>query len=281
MRPSIDQPRKIIKKKGGHGGHHGGAWKVAYADFVTAMMALFIVLWIVGQSKSVKDAVAAYFKDPTVFQSGAASVLKGGAGIGAPMNTRESDKSGEEGRGTVRDADRDALEATATALRELIHKQADLAILEDKIKIELADEGLRIQLLETKQGVFFDVGSAHVQPAAQEILGLIAREVGRLPNHVILEGHTDSRPYVGLPSYTNWELSADRANAARRILDNRGLRPDQVSSVVGYADRRLDNKADPLDAANRRISIIVQFLKADAPMPAQRSIPRPAAPATR
>ena len=267
----MEPPRKIIKKKGGHGGHHGGAWKVAYADFVTAMMALFIVLWIVGQSKSVKDSVAAYFKDPTVFKAGAASVLKGGAGMTAPVPPPPGTDTG----GRSRDADRNALEATATVLREQIHQQAHLARLEDKVKIELADEGLRIELVETTQGIFFDVGSARIKPATQEILGLIGREVGKLPNNVALEGHTDSRPYVGPPSYTNWELSADRANAARRILDNGGLRPDQVATVVGYADRRLANPSNALDAANRRISIVVRFQKtADAARPISPPIGR-------
>lgn len=259
----MEAPRKIVKKKRKHGGHHGGAWKVAYADFVTAMMALFIVLWIVGQSKSVKDAVAAYFKDPTVFQSGAASILKGGAGpdprtAPAPASPPTTPEVSQ------RDPDRVALEATAATLRERIHGQVHLATLEDKIKIAIVDEGLRIELVETSQGVFFDVGSARIKPGTQEILGLVGGEVGKLPNPVMLEGHTDSRPYVGPPSYTNWELSADRANAARRILDNSGLRPDQVASVIGYADRRLANRANPLDAANRRISIIVRFQKAPA-----------------
>jgi chemotaxis protein MotB len=266
MRDSVDPPRKIVKKKARHGGHHGGAWKVAYADFVTAMMALFIVLWIVGQSKAVKDAVAAYFTDPSAFSAGAASVLKGGAGVGAPVSpvapkAPVAAPSGDVRNAKLHDSDREALEATATALREQIHHEGHLAGLEDKIKIELVDEGLRIQLVETNQGIFFDVGSAKIKPATHEILGIIGREVGKLPNDVGLEGHTDSRPYVGLPSYTNWELSADRANAARRILDASGLRPDQVASVVGYADRHLANRADPLDAANRRISIIVRFQK--------------------
>ena len=255
MHTPVEAPRKIVKKKRKHGGHHGGAWKVAYADFVTAMMALFIVLWIVGQSKSVKDAVAAYFKDPTVFQSGAASVLQGGAGL----DTRTPPAPTSAPAATQADADRMALEATATALREQIHGHVHLARLEDKVKIEIANEGLQIELVETSHGVFFDVGSARIKPGTQEILALVAREVGRLPNQVILEGHTDSRPYVGPPNYTNWELSADRANAARRILDNNGLRPDQVATVVGYADRRLANPSDPLDAANRRISIVVRF----------------------
>ncbi len=174
-----------------------------------------------------------------------------------------------------RRADRAALEATAAALREQIHHQTDLAKLEDRIKIELVDDGLRIQLVETTQGIFFDVGSARVKPATQALLAIIAKEVGRLPNAVVLEGHTDSRPYGGAPSYTNWELSADRANAARRILEAEGLRQHQVARVVGYADRQLANPSDPLDASNRRVSIIVQFQKrpADGREPG-RAVPR-------
>jgi chemotaxis protein MotB len=261
MDPSIEAPRKIIRKTRGHGGHHGGAWKVAYADFVTAMMALFIVLWIVGQSKSTREAVAAYFKDPSGIQRGSPSVLPGaGGGAMAVGPQAPPPPTGEERR-----AERATLEATASSLREQIHRQEDLVKLEDKIKIELTEDGLRIQLVETGPGVFFDVGSAKVKPATRDILAIIALEVGRLPNQVVLEGHTDTRPYAGGPHYTNWELSADRANAARQILDSSGLGPRQVASVVGYADRRLANPKDPLDAANRRISIIVRFQKEAAP----------------
>jgi chemotaxis protein MotB len=281
MRDSGEAPRKIIKKKAAHGGHHGGAWKVAYADFVTAMMALFIVLWIVGQSKAVKDAVAAYFKDPTAFQTGAATVLKGGSGVGAPMAPpAPPPPPPPDAEARVRETDRLALEATATALRQQIHRAANLVKLEDKVTIELLDEGLRIQLVETSQGVFFDVGSARVKPATQEVLGLIGREVGKLPNEVALEGHTDSRPYVGPPSYTNWELSTDRANAARRILEAQGLRSGQVASVLGYADRQLANRADPLDSANRRITIIVRFQKEKGGAKTTR-VPTPPAPMLR
>jgi chemotaxis protein MotB len=259
MRSPSETPRKVIRKKDRHCAHHGGAWKVAYADFVTAMMALFIVLWIVGQSKSVKDAVAGYFKNPTGFHRGAPSILQGGAGPGAPLSPPGAVPPGSMNSEIKEQAERTLLETTAASLREKIHHETHLAILEDKIKIELVEEGLRIQLVETNQGVFFDVGSATVKPATREILGMIAQEVGRLPNDVLVEGHTDSRPYAGLPNYTNWELSADRANAARRILDGSGLRPQQTAQVVGYADRHLANVADPLDASNRRISIIVRF----------------------
>ena len=277
MTDPMEAPRRIIKKKVGHKGHHGGAWKVAYADFVTALMALFIVLWIVGQGKPVREAVAAYFKDPTVFK-GSAGALKGGAGsagaIAISPGVPPPPPSGPEGAtGTSPRTDRAALEATAALLREQVHRDARLVSLEDKIKIELTEEGLRIQLLETTQGVFFDVGSAQVKPATKGILGMIAQEVGKLPNDVVLEGHTDSRPYVGLPSYSNWELSADRANAARRILDTSGLRADQVASVVGYADRRLANQADSLDGSNRRISITVRFQKPAIIAPGSRIQP--------
>ncbi len=260
MPPSVQAPRKIVRKARQHGGHHGGAWKVAYADFVTAMMALFIVLWIVGQSKTVKDAVAAYFKDPSGFQKGAASVLKGGSGAGGsvaptpPPQPRPEEQPPQDSW-----ADRTKLEAMATSLREKIHEKVHLASLEDRIKIELAEDGLRIQLLEPAQGIFFDVGSATVKPATREILAIIGQEVGKLSNDVAVEGHTDSRPYSGAPTYSNWELSADRANAARRTLEAAGIRNNQVARVVGYADRRLANMADPLDASNRRISIIVRL----------------------
>lgn len=251
-----EEQRRVVKKIVRHGGgHHGGAWKVAYADFVTAMMALFIVLWIVGQSKGVKEAVAAYFKDPTVFQQGSAGILKGGGSSPAPAQPRPAPPAPPPSSG---EGDRASLEAAAKSLQEQIHRQTHLAKLEDKIAIEITEEGLRIQLIETAQGIFFDVGSARIKPATQEILGLVATEISRMPNDVVIEGHTDSRPYSGQPSYSNWELSADRANAARRILTGSGLRPEQIASVVGYADRRLAIRADPLDAANRRISVTVR-----------------------
>jgi len=259
MQSPTESPRKVVKKARRHEGHHGGAWKVAYADFVTAMMALFIVLWIVGQSQAVKEAVAAYFKDPAGFQKGAPSILKGSAGPGGTLAPAPPRQQAGADASELEKREREILEATAASLREKIHHQVHLASLEDKIKIEVIEEGLRIQLVETGQGLFFDVGSAAVKPATREILGIIGQEVGQLPNEVAVEGHTDSRPYAGAPNYSNWELSADRANAARRILETSGIRPAQIAQVVGYADRHLANQADRYDASNRRISIIVRF----------------------
>jgi chemotaxis protein MotB len=253
-----ESPRRIVKKKKHHEGHHGGAWKVAYADFVTAMMALFIVLWIVGQSKAVKDAVAAHFKDPTAIHKGSTSVLQGGAGPGGSIAPVPPISSPEARSTPEAKAERTMLEGAAAALQQKIHHEARFASLEKWIRIEVVDDGLRIHLVEAPQGAFFDVGSAKVNPATHELLGIIAREIGRLPNEIAIEGHTDSRPYTGAPNYSNWELSSDRANAARRILESTGLSAGKIAHVVGYADRQLANRANPHDASNRRISIIVR-----------------------
>jgi len=236
--------RIIVKKKRGHGGHHGGAWKVAYADFVTAMMALFIVLWIVGQSEAVKQAVSAYFKDPGVFESGrGGSVLQGSTGS-APNPT--TDVSSEIER----------LKVEAKKLEAEIRSNPEFEKFIDKIEITVTREGLRIELLENSTGLFFDVGSAKLKPETVKLLKLVAIEVGHLKNKVMIEGYTDARPYVN-PDYTNWELSADRANAARRILEQNGVGKGQIVQVRGFADRNLKHPEKPLDFGNRRVSILV------------------------
>jgi len=267
--------RIIVKKKRGHGGHHGGAWKVAYADFVTAMMALFIVLWIVGQSEAVKQAVSAYFKDPGVFESGrGGSVLQGSTGS-APNPT--TDVSSEIER----------LKVEAKKLEAEIRSNPEFDKFRDKIEIAVTKEGLRIELLENSNGLFFDVGSAKLKPETVKLLKLIAVEVGHLKNKVMIEGYTDARPYVH-PDYTNWELSADRANAARRILEQSGVGKDQIVQVRGFADRNLKHPDKPLDFGNRRVSILVATTEprpSDAITPAapavtpQKETVAPAAPA--
>ena len=236
--------RIIVKKKRGHGGHHGGAWKVAYADFVTAMMALFIVLWIVGQSEAVKQAVSAYFKDPGVFESGrGGSVLQGSTGS-APNPTTDVSSEIEK------------LKAEAKKLETEIRSNPEFEKFIDKIEITVTREGLRIELLENSTGLFFDVGSAKLKPETVKLLKLVAIEVGHLKNKVMIEGYTDARPYVN-PDYTNWELSADRANAARRILEQNGVGKGQIVQVRGFADRNLKHPEKPLDFGNRRVSILV------------------------
>jgi chemotaxis protein MotB len=249
---SGQQPVIIIKKKGhGKHGHHGGAWKVAYADFVTAMMAFFLVMWIVGQSAEVKAGVAGYFRDPTAFTEGGRGVLPGAengtTGGGQPMGM------------TDLEAVKSALEQAAREIRQALEALPEFKDLKDQVEITLTDEGLRIELREAPDDGFFDSGSAHVKAPTVAMLEVIAKQLGELPNKVAVEGHTDSRPYsVQSGTYTNWELSADRANAARRILESSGLQLRQIEAVRGFADTRLRKPDDPLDAGNRRISIIVR-----------------------
>jgi chemotaxis protein MotB len=234
------RPIIIIKKKAGHGGHHGGAWKVAYADFVTAMMALFIVLWLLNTNKPVREAVAGYFKDP----SGTANKMgstKVGVAEALAITKDDMPKLKEE-------------------LQKAISRVPNFDKIKDQIEMTITPEGLRIELLETETGTFFEVGNSSPSDNGKELLSLLAHELGKLPNQLSIEGHTDSKPYAGRREYGNWELSADRANAARRLMQHNGLRADQVSQVRGYADQMLRTPGQPLDASNRRISVIVQNL---------------------
>jgi chemotaxis protein MotB len=229
----------VIKKKGGHAGHHGGAWKVAYADFVTAMMSLFIVLWLMGSSEKVKKAVAGYFNDPK--------------GTGSMLGTTMSG-TGE----AIKDASKDDLEKLKDKLEKEIKARKDLEKLSKQIEITITPEGLRIELLEGKNGTFYEIGSAKLSDSGQELLALLASELKTLPNSLLLEGHTDSTPYSNDGGYSNWDLSADRANSARRLLQQDGVRTDQVTQVRGYADQMLRVKSNPTDPSNRRVSILVK-----------------------
>jgi len=248
----------IVRKRRAHGhGHHGGAWKVAYADFVTALMAFFLVLWIVGQSAQIKAAVAGYFKDPGLFEqeNRGQSPIEGGE-LALDPEAPPTPPADE-----LRLEDRAALEETASRIRDLLREAPDMKALEEQIEITVTKEGLRIELLESRDGesTFFDTGSASLKQYTGRVLAIIAGELGKLKNTVIIEGHTDSRPY-GSERYTNWELSADRANAARRVMENGGLRQRQVQGIRGYADTHLRNTNDASDGSNRRVSIIVQNL---------------------
>jgi chemotaxis protein MotB len=240
------QPIVIVKKKVGHGGHHGGAWKVAYADFVTAMMSLFIVLWLMGSSDKVKRAVAGYFNDP----KGTANLL------GTTMS----------GNGVAVTVTRDdQMQKLKEKLESQIKAKKELEQLSKQIEMTITPEGLRIELLEDKNGTFFQTGSAHLSDRGQELLALLAGELKTLPNSLLIEGHTDSAQYAAENDYSNWELSADRANSARRLLQQDGVRADQVTQVRGYADQMLRVKSNPFDPSNRRISILVKNSNGEAP----------------
>jgi chemotaxis protein MotB len=232
----------IVIKKGKHGGHHGGAWKVAYADFVTAMMALFIVLWLMNSSKQMQVAVGGYFKDPTGTSKKVGTNMAG-SGQSFALSKEDMPKLKEE-------------------LQKSIGKVADFDKLKDQIEMTVTSEGLRIELLESEKGTFFESGSTQPTSGGKELLLALAAQLGKLPNRVSIEGHTDSRPYAGNGTYTNWELSTDRANTARRLMQQNGVRADQVR---GYADQNLRRPSQPEDASNRRISVIVQYIpKQDA-----------------
>ncbi|MDP2301399.1 MAG: flagellar motor protein MotB [Ignavibacteria bacterium] len=245
----------IVKKhKGGHGVHHGGAWKVAYADFVTAMMALFIVLWVLGQDEKVIQSVAGYFKDPIGFSTQGKNILPG-QGQGPKFNIIDEQQEQIERANEV-----ERLEAMKQQIVDELSKNPDLGNLLDQLKIEMVEEGLRIEMMESKEDIFFEIGTAQLKPEAQKLLLLIGKQVETLQNKVIIEGHTDSRPFLAQNSYTNFELSADRANSARKILVKGGLSENKIKEIRGYADSRLLNKDDPYNVVNRRISIILKFM---------------------
>jgi chemotaxis protein MotB len=235
------RPIIIIKKKGGHGGHHGGAWKVAYADFVTAMMALFIVLWLLNTKPPVREAIAGYFKDPS----------------------GKANKSGtsQSGAGENLTISQDNVKNLKEKLEKAFEKMPNFDKLKKQIEITVTPEGLRIDLLETSSGTFFDLGSPTPNANGRELLMTLAKQLGQVPNKLSIEGHTDSKPYSGKGDYSNWELSADRANAARRIMQTNGVRADQVSEVRGFADQKLRDPANPFDPSNRRISVIVHYIE--------------------
>jgi chemotaxis protein MotB len=263
--------RIIKKKRRGHEAGHGGAWKVAYADFVTAMMALFIVLWIVAQNKPVKEAIAGYFRDPGAVHT----TTKGSDGImpgGKTTNVLPDLKP----PGDPTEAEVERLKSEGDKLAKIVASMPEFDRLKDKMQITLTKEGLRIELIESAEGLFFDLGSARLKPDAVKLLRVVGETVAGLPNKVVIEGHTDARPYAGT-GYTNWELSADRANAARKILTDAGVRHTQITGVHGYADNRLKHAEKPLDLANRRVTILVEFAKGEQKAPAQ---PPGAAPGT-
>jgi len=238
------QPIIIIKRNGGHGGgHNGGAWKVAYADFVTAMMSLFIVLWLMNSSEQIKKAVAGYFNDPK--------------GTGKLMGTLLSGTGTGNGV-TISQAPTDDLKKLKDKLEEEIKARKELEKLSKQIEITITPEGLRIELIEGKDGTFFQSGSAKLSESGQVLLSLLGKELKTLPNSLLIEGHTDATPYSSDSGYSNWDLSADRANSARRLLQQDGVRSDQVTQVRGYADQMLRVKNNPTDPSNRRISILVK-----------------------
>jgi chemotaxis protein MotB len=257
MEPTAPHPIIIVKKKGGHGGHHGGAWKVAYADFVTAMMALFIVLWLLNTSQDTQKMIGGYFLDPL---GKGKETGTGMHGSGDTVNLKTTDMS-----------------KLKEQIEKAMKKMPQFQALKNQVKLTVTGEGLRIELLENEAGVFFESGRAEPTEKCRGVLALLATQLTTLPNKLLIEGHTDSKPFSSDGNYGNWELSADRANAARRIMENDGLEGGKVAQVRGFADQDLLVPKDPQNASNRRVSVIVQYTAGAIPMPAL--IKSPAAPA--
>lgn len=256
-----EQPIIIKKKKHGGHGHHGGAWKVAFADFMTAMMAFFLVMWLVGQDDAVKESVAGYFRDPGKFmQQGKSGILKGSQGaIGDEATAVSVVKPKKEAEYLPSEKEKRILSKAGQGLIGELKKQEAFKRLKENIKIQLTSEGLRIILNESPDApAFFEPGSAKLLQKSAIILVTIARELGRLPNSLVLEGHTDGA-YTGTREYTNWELSADRANSARALMEVSGLQKGQVREVRGFADKFPMDHLRPEDPRNRRVTILVLY----------------------
>ncbi len=267
----------IIKrvKKGGHG-HHGGAWKIAYADFVTAMMAFFLLMWLLGStSEGDKKGLADYFATPLKI-----ALLNGGSGAGDASHVVKGGgqdltrSTGQVKRGDIdskrktvnlqalkaeqQRAEKARLEELKKKVEQKIAASPKLAALSSQIRLDMTRDGLRIQIVDENQRPMFASGSAVLQPYMRELLREIGAVLGEVPNRLTLEGHTDAAPFVGgALGYSNWELSADRANASRRELMGGGLPADRMLRVQGLADSALLQVKDPTHPMNRRISIIV------------------------
>jgi len=282
----------VKRRKKGGGGHHGGAWKVAYADFVTAMMAFFLVLWLISSvTKEQRAAMFDYFKNPSMEpgksiraapgQMGpggaSTSVINMGGGLDAPRvivkDSPASDSKSkpqpfnmtdvDAARKIADEADHKKLESLMEELRQAIDKSQALKPFKDQLLLDITPEGLRIQIVDQQNRPMFDLGSAKLKDYTNEILKTLARYLNTVPNRISLTGHTDIRPYPGGGSYTNWELSADRANSARRALESGGLAPEKIARVVGLSSSVLFDKDNPLNPINRRISIIVMTKAAE------------------
>lgn len=274
---SDDSQRPIIIKriKKGGGGHHGGAWKIAYADFVTAMMAFFLLMWLLGSTtKGDLKGISEYFKTPlrVALQGGegsgdSSSIIKGGGQdlTHSSGQVKQGDIQVKQKKINLMDAknalarqEAEKLKALKGVLEKAIDSNPEMRKFKNQLLIDITSEGLRIQIVDEKNRPMFAIGSTVLQPYARAILDEIGKTLNSVPNRISLSGHTDATPYsAGGANYSNWELSADRANASRRELIKGGMDGDKVLRVVGLASAVPFDKDNPLDPINRRISIIV------------------------
>ena len=269
MRPIIV---KRIKKTAG--GHHGGAWKIAYADFVTAMMAFFLLMWLLGStSKGDLEGISEFFKNPLkVAMSGgsgsgdSSSVIKGG---GTDLTRRNGQvNKGEtqtnkktydlnDAKAALEKVEGERLKVLKAKIEATIEANPVLKKYQNQLLLDITSEGLRIQIVDEQNRPMFALAKATLQPYTSDILHVLGMVLNDVPNRIGLSGHTDSTPYFSEAGYSNWELSADRANASRRALVVGGLADAKILRVVGLAAAAPLDRADPFNPINRRISIIV------------------------
>lgn len=300
---SESKPTVVIRRvrKVKRGGHHGGAWKVAYADFVTAMMAFFLVLWLMAAtSKPERAAISEYFRNPSPLSGSSATPAPGMAGPGGAStsmiklggatdvsrgNSNDPFQNQQEAVPTAvqeREREKQRLEALKQELQEAISQSQALEPFKDQLLLDITPEGLRIQIVDQQNRPMFDLGSARLMPYTQSILQELSHFIGQVPNRISLTGHTDTTAYSTRLGYSNWELSADRANAARRTLLEAGMDEAKVARVVGLSSSVLFDKANPQNPINRRISIVVMTSEAEAAALNETGtlpLPAPAAPA--
>jgi chemotaxis protein MotB len=277
------KPTLIIvkKRKAHHEGHHGGAWKVAYADFVTAMMAFFMVMWLVNQNQEVKQAVGGYFRDPLGTQDfagskaseGAAGVLAAGEGPieGQPGLLEMPLMTGHEAE-RAKQAEKRELDRLAEEIRQKLASLPEFENVSHLIEVKQTEEGLRIELMESQSGTFFERGGKKLSETGDRVVRMLGETLGASRHAVVIEGHTDSLSYAG-DDYSNWDLSTDRANAARKLLAESGVAADQVKEIRGYAAEKPRFPERPEDPRNRRISVLLPA----TPAPAQAVSPAPPA----
>ena len=285
QRPTIIVRR--VKKVAG-GGHHGGSWKVAYADFVTAMMAFFLVMWLMGATTNKeRAAISEYFRNPSPLSGKSFSPAPGPAGPGGasnsmiklggtmdiprgdandPFSRPSADAQKAEVEAQQKAQEQKRLETLMQALEEAIGKSQALEPFKDQLLLDLTPEGLRIQIVDQQNRPMFDLGGTTLKSYTQTILGELAGFINQVPNRVSITGHTDTTQYASNRGYTNWELSAERANAARRALVAGGMHEDKVSRVVGLSSSVLFDKQNPQNPINRRISIVVMTKAAEEAM---------------
>ena len=259
------QPIVIKKVKKVEGGHHGGSWKVAFADFMTAMFAMFLILWVVSTvDDETRAGIAGYFRDPTAIQKPGEDRpgdnlidLEGGSETPLDMGDSPAPPTEDDLRELERERQLRQLEGLQDDLQDEIERSQALEPFKDQLLLDITPEGLRIQLVDKRNRPMFDLGRDDLRDYAESILMELAGVIEAVPNRISITGHTDAVGFADATDYDNWELSADRANRARRALLRGGLESDRIAQVVGLADTVLFNPEDPEDPINRRISIVV------------------------